>query len=101
MKTAIAFIHMWIQMCDIMSHLVWDENIKLQMKARVVIITISYLHDLYNKKVNSICQDEFFRQMCLQKSMEFMEDAPKIEPLLFREKFLSTLGAFQTKILQF
>jgi hypothetical protein len=79
----IAYITLWIQILNMIDDIVFgNEDIKLQMKARVIFMIMSYIKDLYSKAINPICKDENFQWTFVSKASEFIADADKIKPLV-------------------
>jgi hypothetical protein len=98
----IAYITLWIQILNMIDDIIFgNEDIKLQMKARIIFMIMSYIKDLYSKAINPICKDENFQLTFVSKASEFIADADKIKPLNFQTEFTSLISEFTSLITEF
>ena len=89
-----SFMHMFINMSNIIQYIVKKDIV--QYKSRIIYITMTYIYDIFERKINPVRHAPYFIILCIRKSNEFLDDLDtnNLKPVEFKVIFKNTMEKF-------
>jgi hypothetical protein len=89
-----SFMHIFVFFANIIQYI--NKKDTIQYKSRIIYITMTYIYDIFERKINPLRHVPHFIMLCIQKSNEFKDELLiyDLKPPAFKEIFKNTMQKF-------
>lgn len=89
-----SFMHIFVFFANIIQYI--NKKDTIQYKSRIIYITMTYIYDIFERKINPLRHVPHFIILCIKKSNEFKDELLiyDLKPQAFKEIFKNTMQKF-------
>lgn len=89
-----SFMHIFVFFSNIIQYI--NKKDTIQYKSRIIYITMIYIYDIFERKINPVRHAPHFIMLCIRKSNEFQDDLIiyDLKPPAFKAIFKNTMQKF-------